>query len=40
MTQRLLESEGVQQALREIAEAREHLQLASDVLTASAQRKR
>ena len=34
MTQRLLEPEGVQQALREIAAAREHLQLASDVLTA------
>ena len=34
MTQRLLEPEGVQQALREIAEACENLQLASDALTA------
>ena len=34
MTQRLLEPGQVQQALREIAEAREHLRLASDVLSA------
>ena len=34
MTQRLLEPVQVQQALREIAAAREHLRLASDVLTA------
>ena len=34
MTQRLLESEGVQLALREIAAAREHLRLAGEVLSA------
>ena len=34
MTQTLPEPEGVQLALREIAEAREHLRLASDVLSA------
>ena len=34
MTQTLPEPEGVQLALRNIAEAREHLQLASDVLSA------
>ena len=34
MTQRLLESEGVQLALPEIAAARGHLRRASDTLTA------